>query len=383
MRAVVHKTKGKLDLRSITVFGLNAKPNTDTPIGFFGTGLKYAIAVLSRYNIPVTFWIDSKQWVIEKDPGSFRNKEITELYICSTTIGGLIKKRIKLPFTTELGKTWELWQAYRELECNTMDENGQTFIARGDEVSLISGEKGYTLISVESEEYTQCHLDRGTYFLPGGLTKREGTDRLQVFARKSTYIYYRGVRIYKPKEPTMNTYNFLCPVELTEDRTAKYPYVLELEIENYIAGTTATKEVVQRAITAPVRTYERGLSYDYSTRSDQFLDIVEEAKEDATDFAKTTLRKDRPLEEPSVLGNWIETLIHAIEVDDFNLQKTIIIQERDSLLAVLRAEMDSVNKQIADIRDRNNLVISGAETGRLTSEKPTHEEIATDDDIPF
>ena len=96
MRAIVHKTKGKMDLRSITVFGMNVKPETTMPIGYFGTGLKYAIAVLMRHKIPIRIIIDGKVWVIEGDPATFRNKSFTELYICSTTVGGLIRKRIKL-----------------------------------------------------------------------------------------------------------------------------------------------------------------------------------------------------------------------------------------------------------------------------------------------
>ena len=51
--AVVHVTKGKLDLRSLSTFGLNAKPNTTNPIGYFGTGMKYAIAVLLRKHVSI------------------------------------------------------------------------------------------------------------------------------------------------------------------------------------------------------------------------------------------------------------------------------------------------------------------------------------------
>jgi len=95
VRAVVHKTQGKLDLRSLTVFGLNAKPTTDTPIGYFGTGLKYAVAVLARNNIPITFWIDSKKWTIEQDDTKFRDKSFKALTLKRNT---LIPKSINLPF---------------------------------------------------------------------------------------------------------------------------------------------------------------------------------------------------------------------------------------------------------------------------------------------
>ena len=39
-RAIVHRTPGLLDPQAITVMGLSAKPNSTSPIGQFGTGLK-------------------------------------------------------------------------------------------------------------------------------------------------------------------------------------------------------------------------------------------------------------------------------------------------------------------------------------------------------
>jgi hypothetical protein len=264
-----------------------------------------------------------------------------------------------------------------------MDEGGQTFIWREDNYGE-ARQSGHTCILIESEEYVNLHLDRGSYFLPDGLTKREGTDRLQVFARRSSYIYYRGLRIYKTKEPTINTYNFLCPVELTEDRTAKYPYVLEIEIENYLAGTTATKEVVERAITAPIRTYERGLSYEYSTRSNEFLDIVEAAKDNATDFAKSTLRKDRPLERPRPFySNWIEGLIAAIKSKDPEDVVRIINDHEENVIAVLQAEMDKVNVQIVSVREALNDMIPLPYTEDEQKDLEDRRAAHNKDDIPF
>ena len=54
---IVHSTPGLIDLRAFTTFGVNSKPNSKNPIGYFGTGLKYAVAVLARHKCPVTVWI--------------------------------------------------------------------------------------------------------------------------------------------------------------------------------------------------------------------------------------------------------------------------------------------------------------------------------------
>src|SRR3954471_10625130 len=102
-RCVVFETKGKLDLRSLTVFGLNAKPTTTSPIGFFGTGLKYAVAVLSRREIPFAIWIDGKKWVVEKNSAmTFRDKDYEGLTLVSARSRLMVPRRINLPFTTQL-----------------------------------------------------------------------------------------------------------------------------------------------------------------------------------------------------------------------------------------------------------------------------------------
>lgn len=337
-RAVVHKTRGKLDLRSLTVFGLNSKPATDTPIGYFGTGLKYAVAVLARNNIPVTFWIDGKKWTVEQDDTKFRDKQFKSLFLKRHT---LIPKTINLPFTTELGKNWEIWQAFRELESNTRDELGITFIAD----NLTPGYAlGYTLIEVNDDKYVQCYYDKDQYFLPDGLTARDGNDRIQVFARKSNAVYYRSIKVLDLKEPSENTYNILTGIQLTEDRTVS-EWSANYEIQQYLAQSQ-DREVVRRAISAPHKTHERKFDYEYSSRSELFLDTVDEVGDAATDYAKSILRRDRPPEEPKTsYANWIRDLIAAIERSDFDRVEEVTRENKEEVLDILRISAQAKEKE--------------------------------------
>lgn len=383
MRAIVHKTKGKLDLRAITTFGLNSKPNTDTPIGYFGTGLKYAIAVLARNNIRTTIYIDGKKWTIEKARAHFRDKDFESLFLKRHTLMG---KTIQLPFTTDLGKNWEIWQAFRELECNTRDEKGETFFYVENN-GIGSIEKGYTSFVIEDERYVNEYLDRDRHFLPGGLTQRDGTDSIQVFAQKSNYLYYRGVRIYDLKEPTANTYNFLKSIELTEDRTAKHPWALEMDIEKFLAQETKNAEVIERAVTAPVKTYERGLSYEYTTRSPLFLDTISSVGDMATEYAKSTLKRDRP--PPKIVyENWIRSFVGMIRVGDWEAVKAIAIDNKTELCNILEIAANAKDQEkIANVKTGDGLVggspqeTEGAISGRFESNHIT--EVNKDDDIPF
>lgn len=365
-RAVVHKTKGKLDLRSLTVFGLNAKPETDTPIGYFGTGLKYAVAVLARNNIPITFWIGGKKWTVEQDDTKFRDKSFRALFLKRHTF---VPKTINLPFTTELGKNWELWQAFRELEANTRDENGQTTVLSDISAPLdVSNIVGYTLILVDDERYVQEYFDRDKTFLPDGLTKRDDTNQIQVFTRKSNAIYYRGIRIHELKEPSENTYNILSQIELTEDRTAKNVYAIEWLIESYLANQTTDKEIIKRAVSAPPKSYERNLDYAYTGTTDIFLDTVSELGEDATDHARSILRRDRPPEEPKeTYANWIRDLIAAIERGDYDRVEEVIKSHKTEMIQNLGAYATTLEKEDANNSQGTSDDIVGAENDSPTS----------------
>lgn len=362
-RAVIFKTKGKLDLRSITTFGLNAKPETGHPIGYFGTGLKYAIAVLSREKIPVTFWIDGKQWVIEADPSSFRGKNFTELYICSTTIGGLIKKRIKLPFTTELGKNWQLWQAFRELESNTRDELGITYVVqnpKGPESTdpVIRGE---TLIVVESEEFVQEYFDRDKTFLPEGLTQREGTEDIQIFDRPSNCIYYRGIRVLdlEKDERSQLTYNILRPMELTEDRTLKSKWDAEYYIAQAIARQSDS-DIIKKAVTAKDG-FEKKLNYSYGTPSVSFLDTIKTiGLSRVSTSAVSTYKTHRP-EPVKVFQDWRVALVSHLKAANFGEAGNIISRNQDELVAILEAHIDEYPMKENTNDTRSTEVLDGME----------------------
>lgn len=358
-RAIVHKTKGKLDLRALTVFGMNAKPETSTPIGYFGTGLKYAVAVLARHNIPVTFWIDGKKWTIEKVGTQFRDKGFESLYLMRHS---MIRKTINLPFTTELGKNWELWQAFRELESNTRDEKGRTILL--SEADLLE-ERGYTNIVVEDERYVQCWMDRDKVFLPEGLAARPNSDtRVQAFARKSDYVYYRGIRIHDLKEPSENTYNILSPLTLTEDRTCKYTFEIHQAIEQLLQDTDSD-DVAFRAIKAPAKSLEGRLSYDYIPIHSRFVDRARSAGSSATPAVRDIVKRHTP-KVKETHTNWIRAVIGALEKGDWDAFQEIVEGiRRDELLNILRAAAVEHEKE-----EINNFQDDEASRPEITNDIP-------------
>lgn len=107
---IIFKNKGAIDVRAIKILGVSVKK--DNAIGFFGTGLKYAIAICLREGCPLSIWSGGEEY-------SFTTKKVA---ITGQDFDVVCMNGEELGFTTELGKTWKLWQAFRELYCNCTDE---------------------------------------------------------------------------------------------------------------------------------------------------------------------------------------------------------------------------------------------------------------------
>ena len=97
---VIFENSGEIDTRLISSFGVNVKEN-DSPIGYFGTGLKYALAILMREKVSVEIAIGERLLKVGTSEETIRRVKFSFI-----TLGGEV-----LNFTTELGKNWELWMA--------------------------------------------------------------------------------------------------------------------------------------------------------------------------------------------------------------------------------------------------------------------------------
>lgn len=218
---IIFSTPSPFDLRSLTIMGINAKPASGgTPIGYFGTGLKYAVAVLKREGCEVAFRTPEASLEVISRKTDFRGKAFEELSLWNPATGDAIP----LPFTTELGKDWTPLMAYRELVTNTRDEGGTIY--DGPEArppaSLEISVSGEAIRSARSQ-HSKMFLDSPEIIETLGMVQicephPEGG------------VFYRGMKVLDlPPGASAFTYNFTSGVSLTEDRAAKIyhlPYFL-------------------------------------------------------------------------------------------------------------------------------------------------------------
>lgn len=285
MSYLVFRTKGLIDLTAFTTFGVNSKPNSENPIGFFGTGLKYATSVLARQGGEFRVFIDGVEHEFYTSKKKFRDKQFD--VVCMRKRKNLFAtwRYEKLPFTTELGKTWEMWQVYRELESNTRDENGCTFDQTDKEFKVNILEqieevgKGHTIIVSNNPELLKVYRDEfrediDPVFLRQSEKLDVSTGNIEVYDRPSEHLYYRGVRVYKNSKKSVFTYNMLSSVDLTEDRTLKYPSFIRSSITFHLMACD-NKEFIKKCL-ATKDTFESNLDYEYMPVYENFIEALQD-----------------------------------------------------------------------------------------------------------
>lgn len=245
---------GSINIDAMLTFGVSVKDN-DNAIGFFGTGMKYAIAIILRNggSVKVTTLNDGE----------------AETYVFTTetrTIKGVDFDIVKCNgadcgFTTRMGINWLPWMAYRELRCNCTDELGivsDTFDGSFD-----------TVIEVDCPEIYKAHFDADRYFVAGTLIGESAN--VEIYDRPSQHVYYQGVAVYDLGKPSKYSYNIRKPIELTEDRTAKNEYEIRFAITQCMQ--LAEYESFLDDVLEQDESFEAAVGFDsYWPQSEKFIE---------------------------------------------------------------------------------------------------------------
>lgn len=245
---IVFSNPGEIDVLSISTFGVSVKEG-DTPIGFFGTGLKYAIAVLLRTGHEVTIYSGLQRIEFSASSESVRGKSFE--FVQMAIDGGQPQP---IGFTTELGKQWELWMAYREIACNCKDEGGKT-----ERMMTRPGpEAGMTKIIVKGEEFDAVFSQSSFYILEDRPACVVGD--IEIRKRPGSTFYYRGVRVQDFDKQGLYTYNDNSHIELTEDRTVKNQWEPAYRIARGLLRADDDM-LLREVITASDKTLEGSLDF--------------------------------------------------------------------------------------------------------------------------
>lgn len=276
---IIFKNTGAIDLRAISTFGLSSKADQNK-IGRFGTGLKYATAVIARNGGKLSIWADGQWNTTGTRTENFRDQEVEQL-----TLNGA-----DLPFTTDLGRDWEIWMAFRELYSNALDEEGA--VERGEGLPEPSDDQ--TIIAVELDAFEAIYFTMEEHFIGNDESPIFESDEIQVFPGRSKFLFYRGIAIQKLKKPAAYRYNLKGYVDLTEDRTAKYSWQTGAKIARALIGCT-DPEIVKAACDQR-NEYEAGIDFSEVNKkpSQEFLGAAVELGANCNPSARAIVRAQLP-----------------------------------------------------------------------------------------
>jgi hypothetical protein len=272
--STIFSNDGEADINALITLGASVKVG-ENRIGYFGSGFKFAVPVLLRSNCKITIWIGADRYDFSTRLQQIRDRDF-EVVVMSKNG----RKPVQLGFTTQLGRNWQLWKAYRELYCNCMDEDGAVSIraTRG-----FKGEAGKTFVVVEGDDFERVHQERHKYILD-----REGRELIysnadiEVFRGMAPGIFYRGIRV--SDTDTMFTYNVLAQQTLTEDRTLAPNEMWHVDSIVRDAFLAIDKPDVVEAVVTKTENdagkYEAKLNFDWSSRkpSETFQAAVKAAR---------------------------------------------------------------------------------------------------------
>lgn len=291
---VTFHNQGLIDLRSFSVHGLSAK-ETENPIGYFGTGLKYAIAVLLREGATVRMFRDGDLYTFSTIEDNMRGKDFSQVTMTCEAIGAGPEQL--LPFTLELGKNWKLWQAFRELYCNALDEDG------GVENSTAIGSALHTEIEVDLPEFDELYSRKDEIVISKSRPEATpGTKGCKVYHGSSAHGFYRGIQVFDLTRRSPLTWSVHSELVLTEDRTLKENYGFYRAVAHFLRNcedraflSKLFNDLIDEGISSLLPLELSSLQWAYGEPSSTFLDVIGD------------LRRKRPGAVPKALNKiWAE-----------------------------------------------------------------------------
>lgn len=307
---IIFENEGIIDPLTIKTFGVSVK-ESDSPIGYFGTGLKYAIAVALRHGCTIDLYTDGEHH-------TFKARRVT---VRGQPFDLVVMGPHELGFTTDLGRDWEPWMAFREFYCNMLDERGEfTHNATPlttDELRKMS--RGRTLFVVGGKAFDEVAKDLSRYFLPSETPKMRGSNVEIYDYIPATHrgVFYRGVRVGDLQSPSAFTLNLTGDIKLTEDRTFKYASEPRWALQAYCQSECHDKDFLVQVLCAPDTQFEGAIDwggYCGTSHSDFFLDTIEELRLEQKDVGingtavavHATKRQNSMLPKESIGLNQIE-----------------------------------------------------------------------------
>lgn len=225
MEYIEFSNKGEVPVNAFKLLGASSKRNDNTKIGYFGTGLKYALAVLLREGIDFKIFSGNQEVKIGTRKTKFLDQTVTVI-----TVNGE-----KTSITIEAGIDWETWFAIREIYSNNLDEAGTMKL-----VANPTAEKGFTKIYVNRNEKLKDLTDNWANYFSNTrqvLSNGGGGTLLQKNDIATLTVFRRGIRAYVSKQESAFDYD-ISKLKINESRVAEHDFEARQRCAEVLASCT-------------------------------------------------------------------------------------------------------------------------------------------------
>lgn len=348
----IFRNKGLIDLAAVRTLGVSVK--NEGSIGYFGTGVKFAVATILRGGGSVTLYRGKVAHVFGTARQSVRDVEFDIV-----TLDG-----VELGFTTALGRDWQPWMAFRELACNALDEGGTYY--RGPDIGELLDDE--TIFAVQCGGIADAYLGRHEIILEGA--PAYANDYIEIRHGDNSHVYYRGVRVGELARRTKYTYNILPKIDLTEDRTLRYQW----EAMGHIAlglAVCESDDLLLPAMSCGEKFIEHHLTFSQSMRPSQpFLRVAAGLRGRLDNIAKANpsaleMARDLSL---SNLGPAQSVALHPVEQDRFDRARAFLTDSGYDMARYPITIVDDLGEGIYGLAKEDRIFIAKAAFQKGTKE---------------
>lgn len=224
---ICFENKGEVPVNAFKLLGASSKRDDTSKIGYFGTGLKYAIAVMLRQGIEFRVFSGEREVKI----GTRKTKFL------DSTVDVMTVNNEKTSITLDAGVHWKPWFAIREIYSNTIDENGSMSLN-----TPIEPKSGHTRIFIDSdsEHLKDVFKNWNSYFSQNRDPLFRNTDGslLPKLPTVPEYVVFRkGIRVHNSRKHSVFDYD-LPNVEINESRVAIYTWQVQENCSDLLASST-------------------------------------------------------------------------------------------------------------------------------------------------
>ena len=218
------ENKGEIDVNGLILMGGSTKRDSQTSIGFFGSGNKYAIATLLNKNINFKIFSGENEIKITTKDVNFRDKHFKQIFINGK----------ETSLTTDMGPSWEEWFAIREWVSNSIDEGDSNIVPN---IETLNAKEGYTRFYIEINETIKTVIDEwDSYFtfdrLDIHFEEKNNKILSNIDQDENLVLYRKGIRCYYSKVKSLYHYD-MSKFKINESRVIEDTWDANLLITRF------------------------------------------------------------------------------------------------------------------------------------------------------